>query len=371
MKKTVSIGFLGNLNYDTRTFNLLKSLKENNFNVIFNGFDWLTPGFKSLETNEIRIKKLVKNKLSILFYLSFAFKLLRSLLKQNADIYFASDLYSLPFCVIAAKLKGKKIFYDSREVYTGLPALNDKKIVKALVRIIESHYIHKTDLVLTTGKMDSDYIEKLYNLKSTEVLRNLPLTNTDISPVDLRSKFQNPGNLKLILYQGIIVKGRGIEIYFEIIKKTDNLGLIILGGGEDEEFYKKMAEKSGINDRVLFAGKIKQNELLNYTAAAELGLSIITNISTNNYYALPNKLFEYLMAGIPVIASDMPQMKEIIEKYKVGEVVAENDSAAIIKIIQKWSDEPELYTQLKENCKVAAKELNWENEFGRILDYFN
>lgn len=371
MNKTkISIGFLGNINFDTRTYNLFKSLKDYGHEVKFNGFDWLTSDFETIVSEDIIIEKLVKTKFSLLFYIQFALKLMKRLFKQKSDIYFASDLYSLPFCTIVAKLKRKKVFYDSREVYTEIPALNDKKIVKLLMRIIEGHYIKKCDYIVTTGKMDSLYIENLYKLHSTDVLRNLPLPVDELTPVDYKSKFNNYNGGKIILYQGIIVTGRGIETYLEVLKKFDKSYLVLLGGGEDEEYYKNLAVEMGVSEKVYFAGKIPQDKLLNYTAGADVGLSLIDNISTNNFYALPNKLFEYVMADIPVIVSDMPQMKEVVDQYKVGVTIPEGDADEIIKVLNHWEKNVEEYNLFKKNCKPASKELNWINEFDKIYSNF-
>jgi len=368
MKKKVTIGFLGNINYDTRTFNLLKSLKAKNFDVKFYGFDWLTPEFKTFKNDNIFIEKLFKRKYSIFFYLKFGIKLLSKLFYEKTDIYFAADVYSLPFCVIVAKLKRKKVFYDAREVYTEIPALETKPFVKSLMRIIEGHYIKKADLVLTTGKMDSLYIEKLYGIQRTEVLRNLPLIQKQIKPVNFEKLFPSENMIKL-LYQGVVVRGRGLDLSFEALTKNDKLVLIILGAGEDLEYYKILARQMKISDRVYFAGKISQTELLNYTAGADIGLALIDNISKNNLYALPNKLFEYLMANLPVVVTNMPQMKEIVEKYQVGFVIPCGQSTSLLNSINELIEDKK-YAEFKENSAKASAILNWENEFSKILKYF-
>ena len=370
-KNKVVIGFLGNINFDTRSFNLFKSLKDKNHNVKFYGFDWLTPDFEQIKTGDIRVTKLVKNKFSLLFYIKFSLILFLQLLKTKADIYFASDFYALPFCSIVAKLKRRKVFYDSREVYTGLPALNNKPIVKKLFKQIEGLFIKRCDYIVTTGELDSRFIEDLYNLPEIDVLRNLPLPVEKLNPVDFKSKFENYNGGKILLYQGIVVLGRGIETYFKVLEKYENSYLVILGGGEDLEYYKNLASESGIIDRIYFAGKVPQTELLNYTAGADVGLSLIDNISQNNLYALPNKLFEYLMAEIPVIASDLPQMKEVVEKYEVGAVLPEGNEDEIIKLLKFWDENPAEYEKLKYKCKPASEVLNWNNEFEKIYDKFN
>ena len=369
MKKIV-IGFLGNLNYDTRTFNLFNSLSSKGHQVQFIGFDWLTPGFKTIIKNNVSVKKLSKTKLSLFFYLRFFISQLSSCLKTKADIYFASDFFSLPACIIAAKIRRTKTFYDSREIYTELPFHDSKPLVKKLFKVLEGFLIKRVENVFTTGEMDSQYIEKLYSLKKTYLLRNLPIIRKNIIPVDYHSKYNMPENGIIILYQGIIVKGRGIDTYFKTVQKMENLYLILLGSGEHLEFYKHLSDEFNISDRVIFVGKISQDEILNYTAGAFAGLSLIDNISINNYYALPNKLFEYVMSGLPVIVNDLPQMKKVVEDYEIGEVINHVNKDELISVLKNWIENKNVYVLRKDNCKKASLELNWENEFNKIYYLF-
>ncbi len=368
--KKIAIGFLGNIFFDTRTFNLFSTLKDKGHDVTFIGFDWLTEDFQSIEQEEIIVTKLHKNKISILFYFRFFLSQIKSYLKTNADIYFAGDFFSLPASVIAAKIKRAKVYYDSREIYSELPSLENRKQLKKFFKIIERIFIQHTDCVFTTGEMDSEYIEKLYSLKQTYLLRNLPLMKKNISPINYHTEFNIPSNQLIVLYQGIIVVGRGLETCFKAVKKMDNLYLVILGGGEHIEQFKSLSKEMKINDRVFFAGKISQDKLLNYTAGAFAGLSLIDDISINNHYALPNKLFEYVMSGLPVIASNLPQMKKIVLEYDIGAVIKESNEDELVEVLNKWSNDQSLYKTKKENCIKASATLNWETEFENIYYLF-
>ena len=136
------------------------------------------------------------------------------------------------------------------------------------------------------------------------------------------------------------------------------------------EYYKTLSYEMKISDRVLFEGKIPQDQIINYSAGAFAGLSIIDNISINNYYALPNKLFEYVMSGIPVIVNDLPQMKKIVDEYNIGEVLKELNEDEIINIINLWKKDKSLYDLLKKNCMEASQALNWEKEFQNVYLLF-
>ena len=144
--------------------------------------------------------------------------------------------------------------------------------------------------------------------------------------------------------------------------------MVILGSGEFEEYYKDLADKMNLHSQVFFLGKVSQSKLLNYTASADVGLSLIENISLSYNYALPNKLFEYIMAEIPVIVSKLPQMMEIVMDYNVGEVVDLDYQEELIGTINLLIENEKLYSNYKTSCESASKELNWENEIDTLFN---
>ena len=149
------------------------------------------------------------------------------------------------------------------------------------------------------------------------------------------------------------------------MQQIPNTVLLMLGDGEQKNNFQKLAVELGISDRLIFAGSIKQDELINYTAGADIGLSLIENISISYYHALPNKLFEYIMAGLPVLSSDLPQMKKIIDTYKVGEAIDISGISGIVNVLKRWVDNPAELEKYKANCLIAAKDLNWQAEYER------
>jgi glycosyltransferase involved in cell wall biosynthesis len=364
----VNIGFLGNLYYDTRTYNLFLLLQKDH-HVRFVGFDWLTPGFQSRKSSKIRISKLKKGKWSLPFYIEFNIRLLIGISRQKADLIWAADFFSLPACFIAAKWMNARIYYDSREVYTGIYGISTRPLLKKLVYYLEKWLIQRTDRVFVTGLMDMEVIQTLYGIRHVHLLRNLPRRLKRISPFQF--DFIRKSDVSLILcYQGTLVHGRGISTCLKIAERLPICGLVLLGWGEHIDEYKKKAESMKISDRVWFPGKIPQNQLIRYTAGADIGLALIDDVSLNNRLALPNKLFEYIMAGIPVLVSDCPQMVDIVNKFQVGAVIQNNDPEIAASVIKHWTDNPRLYQKLKNNCIKASETLNWEVEFKTIERYF-
>ena len=365
-KKKVLITFLGNINYDTRCKNLYHTLTANNYDVEFIGFDWMTQGFVETHGN-ISIHKLKKGFLSLSFYLKFIWHIKVKLITTKASIIFAEDIYTLPFAVIFGKLKRAKIYYDSRELFGYLAGLKDKKLKQLFWKWTEKFFIRKADYVIVTGPMDADFLKKDYGLKNIILLRNLPRYYKPELKLDLHSHLRINKSQKIILYQGVLLKGRGIEKVFSVLNELTDHIFLIIGGGEYEEYYRKLANEMNLINRVIFLGKLTQEELPKINASADVGVSLIENLSISYYHALPNKLFEYIMADIPVIVSNLPQMKEIVEKYDVGYVVEFDNKDELLLAIKKLSDDPDLHESKKQNCYIASQELNWEKEVTSLL----
>lgn len=362
-----AITFLGNFYFDTRVFNLYHSLKSKGFVVEVFSFDWLTKDYIAPASDAIRIYKLNKKNSSLLFYLNFARLLLFNLLRQNYDIIIAGDFYTMPFALLVGKLKGIPVVYDSREVYSELAGLKDKPALQNLITAIERFCIKKVSLICTSGHLDSEFIEAKYKLQDTFVLRNLPLLQKTVNPVDLRKLYNIPVYAKILLYQGVILHGRGLKLVIPLMDYLPDYYLIIIGGGEQELHFRALAKESQASDRIIFHGKVTQEELLQHTAAADAGLALIENLSVSYYYALPNKLFEYIQAGVPVIVSNFPQMQEIIDTFRVGVSVDPEKPEQIIQALKKLFENSSEYNKLKEQCKAAAKILCWENEFEKLF----
>ena len=369
-KKKVIITFLGNIDYDTRCNNLYNTLNSHGFDVEFIGFDWLTEDFTSVKGKKT-VYKLSKKPFSIFFYFKFYSLLKLHLLSKKFDILFAEDLYCLPVCVVVGKIKKAKVIYDCRELFGFLAGLKNKKLVQKFWSIIEKLFIKKANLVLTTGEMDSEFIRNHYHIRNDLVIRNLPVFRKADSPFDYYSELKIEKSKKILLYQGVVLHGRGLKMIFDFLQTTNDFVLVIAGGGEMLSFYRDLTEKLQISEKVFFIGKIPQEKLINYTAGAFLGLALIENISLSYFYALPNKLFEYIMAEIPVIATDLPQMKKIIDEHKVGLTIKENDIEQLKIFLNQLKDDDSYYNQLKLNCRIASQTLNWEKDMKKLIDLFS
>ncbi|MBI5730957.1 MAG: glycosyltransferase [Ignavibacteriales bacterium] len=365
--KKIHISFLGNPHFDSRITNLSNSLRADGCKVSVLGFDWFISSEDYFD-DETKIFAIKKNKLSLFFYLQFVFILISELIRSNADVYFAEDLYTLPFVTTIAKIKKAKVYYNSREIYAFLGGLRNRPYLQSLVKMIEKFFIKKVDLVLTTGDMDSDFLKKFYGINNTLVVRNIPLYQTPANKIDFRKRYNIAEDNMILLYQGVLLEGRGIPLVMKAMASLDKTVLIILGDGEQKNNFQSLADELKISHRVFFVGTINQQELINYTAGGDIGISLIENISMSYYHALPNKMFEYIMAGLPVLVSELPQMKKIVDTYQVGESIKIENEKNIISVLNRWQSNPEILRSFRNNCAHAANELNWQKEFDRVKE---
>lgn len=362
MTKKVCISFLGNANHDSRITNLSASLRNDGFDVSIIAFDWRTIDEDQVSEN-VKIFKLKRSGTNLFFYLSFSVKLLKELFKSRAKIFFAEDIYTLPFVTLAAKIKKGKIIYNSRELYAFIGGLTRRHLLQETIKTIESFFIKRVDLILTTGEMDTAFIRDFYKVNNLLTIRNIPMLQKPNKKVDLRSKYKIPNDKIILLYQGVIIGGRGIKLLLEAMTELPQTVLVLFGDGEEKESFQLHACELKLETRVIFAGTVDQQELINYTCEGDIGAALIENISVSYYHALPNKLFEYIMAGIPVLSSDLPQMKNIVEKYKVGKAININEKKNVVNALKEMIENKELFGAYKANCAKAALELNWQKEF--------
>ncbi len=367
-KNKICIAFLGNAFYDSRAFNFFHSLKKEGFNVKLISFEWLGRENEN-KIDGIKIIK-IRRRPSAFFYFAFYFFLLKEFLFEKCDHFFAEDIFTLPFAVMLKKIKNFSLVYDARELYPFLAGLKDKSLNQKIIASIERKFIYSTNRVIVTGEMDAEFLSEYYKINNVVVQRNLPLQRKIVAK-DLRKIFNIPEGAFILVYQGVLLEGRGIGLVIKALRYLKNVLFLIFGDGDRKEFFEELVVENEVKDKVIFAGSVSQEELPDFTAGADLGLALIENISKSYYYALPNKLFEYIAAGVPALVSDLPQMRKIVLHYGVGEVLKELNPKSVSEKIKSLIKDKEKMLGFKENLKSAAEELNWEAEFqkrkGEIL----
>jgi glycosyltransferase involved in cell wall biosynthesis len=305
-------------------------------------------------------------------WLSFGRRITPYLWRVKARSYWSADGYSLPFTLLFAKLHRARLVYDAREIYSALGPLAGRPLVQRVIAWMERVCVRFVDAMFTSGQLDSEYLQQHFRLPTLpRVVMNLPpyrpLTETlterlakQPSENRIRQRFGLPATTRILVYQGMIFDGRGIMPVVRALPLLPDCAFVLLGEGRYKEAVEREAGRLGVADRVLFAGAVPYDELLDWTTCADAGMALIEPISFSYRLALPNKLFEYCMAGIPSVVSDLPAMKRVVAEYPIGICVAHDAPAAELAQAIETCLQPDRRAAFRAVCEQAARAYSWE-----------
>jgi len=359
----IILSVINDLVTDQRVHRVASSLQAAGYDVMLTGRKLKNSYPVKDRTYSTKRLRLLFNK-GFLFYAEYNIRLFFFLLFKKADILVANDLDTLLANFIASKLKRKKLVYDSHEYFTEVPELQGRDFARNIWLRIERCILPKVRYSYTV----CDSIAEIYNKKygiDMQVVRNLPVSYSG-SPAE---KKIDAGDRHIILYQGSLNIGRGIGNVISAMQYIDNAVFVIIGDGDITGELKDLVQKNNLQEKVIFTGKIPLDELHLYTQQADIGISLEENRGLNYYYSLPNKLFNYIQAHVPVLTNDFPEVKKIVEGYDIGITVSNYDPEFLAAKI-KYMLEPENRADWKNNLGKASRELCWQNEEGRLLEIF-
>ncbi|HBG69908.1 MAG TPA: glycosyltransferase [Bacteroidales bacterium] len=295
------------------------------------------------------------------FYAVFNVHLFFRLLFSRFDAVWANDLDTLWASRLATKLKGKKLVFDSHEYFTGVPELEGRPRVQKFWKRIESRIVPKLPFMITVNDSIADLFRKEYNIPVL-VVRNVPLRNTIKNP-KTRAELGLPNDKKILLVQGRGINiDRGVEEMVLAMKQVEGALLLIIGGGDVFPVIQKMVADEKLQDKVITMAPMNREYLMQYTMAADIGLTLDKDTNINYRFSLPNKIFDYIQAGIAVMCTNLVEVAKIVNTYAVGTVTASSDPDALAATVNKMiSDEAQLNEWKNNSSKVSAI-LCWENE---------
>tara|TARA_R100001143_G_C3360947_1_gene135574 strand:+ start:13024 stop:14211 length:1188 start_codon:yes stop_codon:yes gene_type:complete len=296
--------------------------------------------------------------ISFIRFFEFVIKLIKIIKNEKPDFVNLHQILLLPLIPFIKIVSFKsKLIYDTHELETETNGLKGYR--KKLFKFIEWFFIRWFNYVFVVSPSIEDWYRKTYGIQNIATVMNCP-NLINIKKKNLfREQFLISDSTKIFLYQGALFKGRGIEILLETFKAlpSDDYCLILMGYGKLENLIIEYSEKY---KNIHFKPAVSPDVVLEYTSSADYGISLIENICLSYYYCLPNKLFEYLMVEIPVIVSDMKEMKNFVEKTGAGLITKENSADSLTDTILalKFFDQ-ELYNQ---SISAIKNEYCWEKQ---------
>lgn len=294
---------------------------------------------------------------SLLRYIEFTIKVFFYFRKIEMSHVTSHSLLVLPLGVLLKRYgKANKLIYDAHELETERNGL--RGIAKKFSKMLEGKYISKTDYTIVVSPSIEEWYRSTYNIKNITTIRNVFDNKNGVTvSYNFREKFSIKEDACIFIYQGLIAKGRGIEILLDAFSKLDdNRHVIFMGFGNDVDKVQNATIK---NSNIHFMPAVPPNEISFYTSGADIGISLIENTSLSYYYSLPNKFFEYIQCELPLIVSDFPDMSSLINKYECGWTTGVS-AIELIKLI-KGISENEIKNK-KRGVSIAKEKLIWNTE---------
>jgi glycosyltransferase involved in cell wall biosynthesis len=300
-------------------------------------------------------------------YSCLSFRMVR---KEPADVYHAHDLMTLPVAWLLKIITRGKLVYDCHELWLDRNRVPKRSnLNRFLVSRIESFLIRRTDVNIVVGESIAEVLSERYHIRKPVVILNAP----DYHPVErstiLRDEIGIPTEDRIILYVGAITFNRGLETSVMSLKYLNNSSLVLMGSIEPNYIagLKRLIQDKGLVKRVYFFGPVTYDEVTRYAASADIGIVVPPNACLSYYLCSPNKIFEYVSSGLPVVGSDFPNLKRVIEGHRLGVTVDPESIQDIATAVEYVLSDKDRYEEMRRNALEAAKIYNWQTESKKLI----
>ena len=309
------------------------------------------------------------------FYAEYNRRLRQWLLAERPDVVWANDADTLPGCYAAARPLKAKLVMDAHELFSEVPEIQRKPLVKWVWRTVERQLMPKCDALLTVCQSIADHYKAKYGVEMRVVRNIFPACGGNL---------ENPGNIvgsgqwavgssteKMLLYQGRVNLGRGVDWAIDALEWLPQCRLVVAGDGDLLEQMKAYAAAKPWADRITFTGRQTPDELRQLTSQADVGLVMLEEMGLNYRYALPNRIGAFVQAGVPMVVSDLPEMAAVVRRYGVGEVIEKREvrsekregqllAEAVKKVLaREWSEA---------DFAAARADMDWNKEKKKLLE---
>lgn len=286
-----------------------------------------------------------------------------AIVAEAPDVIHANDLNALIPAYMASKKLNCKLVYDSHEIYIENNYLMNKRLYALYLKRVEKYICKRLDLMVCVSNAAADYFAAEYNINKPMVV-----TNCSLKKEMLTSKPEKHTGFEVINH-GQYYSGRGYEEMIEasaLLTQYSDIKICVRGFGQLEDSMRRRVEEKQV-DNFIFYPPVNVEQLIPEAALSHVGVAITKPICLNFKLSVSNKLFEYAAAGLPVIMSDIPEHRYLNDKYNFGLILKENTPQALADTVLKLYQDKELYNTLSQNAQILSQEVNWENEFQKLI----
>jgi len=342
------------LRYDQRMMRICRSLSAAGHQVTLVGrLRRKSPSLPETSYQQVRLRCWFDR--GKLFYLEYNLRLFIWLLRHKFEVYTAIDLDTILPNLAIARIKGKKIHYDAHEYFSEVPEVVDRPSIKRIWEAVARFAIPRVDAAYTVGPALAQIFQARYGIPF-QVIRNVP-TRMASTPQRLNSSTH-----QVILYQGVLNQGRGLEIAIAAMQQIDGAELWLAGEGDLSTALRQLATDLHLEHKVKFLGYLAPEDLRAVTTQATIGLNLLENRGLSYYYSLANKAFDYVQAEVPSIQMKFPEYIALQEEHRVFYLLSRLEVDDLVEAIQRLLLDDELYLALQEGCRKAAVDWCWEKE---------
>ena len=304
--------------------------------------------------------------------------LVNELRDASADIYHAHNVHTLPFCWWAARRRGAKVVYDSHELFTGLqlaePSVREW-IKQFIERVTEWLFVRSAAGVITVNRSYAEILARTYRIPLPVILQNTPQLVPLVRGNRIRQAFGLAPERWLVLYQGgYHLNTRALDkLVLAARELPPEAALVFIGFAlrKEDEILKGIVQQEQLGERVFFLDPVPHQELLSYTMEADIGVIPFIDNCPAMHFSTPNKIYEYLMAGVGVVCTDLPELRRIVEEDQVGAVCDPTDVHDMARVIRQLAEDRERLAQIRARARAAAEQRhNWEQEEEKLISLY-
>lgn len=368
MKKKAIVSVINDLVTDQRVHRTCMTLTDLGFRVVLVGRK--LPGSLPLDARPYALHRMrLLFRKGPAFYIEYTIRLFLYLIFHRAQLLVSNDLDTLLPNYLVSKIYRTPLVFDSHEYFTGVPELQKRPLVRSIWKTIERCIFPRLAQTITVNNSIAGLFEKEYGKKPL-VVRNIPRYRPPTKP-QTRENLRLPSGVPLLLLQGSGINvQRGAEEAVQAMQFLPEACLLVIGGGDVLSVLYDLVNTLDLEDRVFFLPKMPYEELIHFTATADIGLSLDKGTNINYQLSLPNKLFDYIQARIPILASDLPEVGHIVRTYQIGEIIESHDPKHIAEKARGMFSDLQKMDFWKERLNIASEELCWENEELILRDVF-
>lgn len=358
------------LHFDYRIFREATSLHQAGHRISIVASDFRTLPLRGWEDFEVHLIPVDRSRSLRRSYPAFwrrAYQLLRALCP---DIYHAHDLDVLWPASRAARRLDVPLVYDSHEFWTEQSSLVHRPAMRAFWTTLEKWLIQRVHRTIAVSDSIARALQERYRLEAVTVVRNLPLFRPPVESDRIRVELGLAPGRPIVLYQGGFLTDNGLAEQIEAAAGFGEAAFVLIGDGPCEAALRHQVRKANLEETVFFIPRMPFQELHSYTCSADLGLCLIKGTGQSFYYSLPNKLFEYMMAGLPVLASNFPEMRQAIADAGAGEVADPGKVEMIRRGVCGILEDETRYQAYHQAALAAARRFNWEREAHQLTQLY-